>query len=103
MLAEMQRFLQVHAGKSEKATAVEALYRSTRASADLLELAGQFGRLEAGFPMSFIEVESPSLTAQISAETAIRSLLPIDPDHPARAVRRVTTAGSVAFSKAADA
>jgi guanine deaminase len=99
MLAEMRRFLQVHAGRSNKATAVEALYRSTRTPSDILGLGTQFGRLEKGSPMSFIEVESSQLSKNMSADTAIESLFPSDPDHPEAKIRRVTIAGNAVFSR----
>jgi guanine deaminase len=97
MLAEMRRFLQVHAGRSDRATAVEALYRSTRAPAELLGLQAQCGRLQPGSPMSFIEVDSAPVSGETSVDSAIRSLLPVHPDHPGATVRRVTIAGRTAF------
>jgi guanine deaminase len=97
MLAEMRRFLQVHAGRSDNATAVEALCRSTRVPAELLGLQGQFGRLQPGSPMSFIEVDSSGLSEETPVDSAIRSLLTADPDRPGAAVRRVTIAGRTAF------
>ncbi len=98
MLAEMRRFIDVHAGRSDRGTASEALYRSTRAPADLLDMGTSFGSLEQGFPMSFIEVASSGLSPHMSADAAIRSLLPIDPNHPATTVSRVTLAGRCVFS-----
>ena len=56
MLAEMGRFLDVHQGRSTSATPAEALYRSTRAPAEILGIADRVGVLEVGRPMSFIEV-----------------------------------------------
>jgi guanine deaminase len=97
MLAEMKRFLQVHRGASNRATAAEALFRSTRASADLLGISSQFGRLEPGMPMSFIEVTGDA-SAQ-AADAAIQSLLPADVDHPANTVNRVTIHGRTAYQR----
>jgi guanine deaminase len=97
MLAEMRRFLQVHAGRSDHATPAEALYRSTRAPAELLRLEHQIGRLQAGSAMSFIEVEPGALSGGNVTESIIRSLLPEDPDHPGATVRRVTLGGRCAF------
>jgi guanine deaminase len=97
MLAEMKRFLQVHAEKSGRATAVESLYRSTRAPADLLGIGSQLARLEAGMPSSFIEVRGDS--AAPSADSAIQSLLPADIDHPAPAVNRVTIRGKTIYQR----
>jgi len=84
MIAEMSRFVQVHSGNSTQATFAEALYRATRAPADLLGLGTQFGRLEIGKPMSFIEAES---------------LLPDDIDNPSQSVSRVTIAGKKIFER----
>jgi guanine deaminase len=99
MLAEMARLLQVHRKTSSRATAVEALYRSTRASADLLGLSEQCGRLEVGSPMSFIEVDSSSTSPDLSADEAIRALLPHDLDHPSASVARVNIAGQTVFQR----
>jgi guanine deaminase len=112
LLAEMGRFLAVHAGRTAKATPAEALYRTTLGAAELLGVADRFGSLAAGRPMSFIEVEpaaaggGSSLTAEvptsaagISADAVIRSLLPADLDRPASSVRRVTIDGRTAWSR----
>jgi guanine deaminase len=99
MLAEMRRFQQVHAGRSVNATLSQALFRSTRAPADLLGLSEQFGRLETGLPMSFIEAESSLLSTEMSAEAVIRALLPDDPDHPKETIRGVTLAGRKVFAR----
>jgi guanine deaminase len=100
MLAEMARFLRVHTGRSARATPAEALYRSTWAAAEVLGLDGEVGRLEAGYPMSFIEV-TPSVPPAdgASADDVMRSLLPADLGNPAPAVRRVTIGGRVAFER----
>jgi guanine deaminase len=120
MLAEMGRFLRVHAGKSSRATAAEALFRSTLAPANILGL--DIGRLEPGRPMSFIELRAttPSQSSVLgstvfdpeaqtrrelaevspqsfSTDDAIRSLLPINLDDPENSVRRVTLAGKMVF------
>ena len=91
MLAEMRRFLTVHAGRCDRATPAEALYRSTLAPAGLLEMGGRLGTLTAGRPVSFIEV------AADGDADAILSILPADPDDPTPNVRRVTLAGEVVF------
>jgi guanine deaminase len=101
MLAEMARFLRVHKGRSAGATPSEALYRSTLAAAQILGLDRKFGRLEAGYPMSFIEVETAAAGDGASADDLIRSLLPANPNSPGQNVRRVTLAGRVAFQKEA--
>jgi guanine deaminase len=94
MLAEMARFLQVHKGRSSRATPAEALYRATLAAAEVLELDQELGRLEAGRPMSFIEVEpAESARHSVLAEEMIRALLPAELDHPTSAVKQVTIAG----------
>jgi len=94
MLAEMARFLVVHDGRSARATACEALYRATLAPAQLLGLK-DIGRLEAGRPMSFIEVGVSVQTpiGEMSSEQAIRSLLPTDLDSPSPSVQRVILGG----------
>jgi guanine deaminase len=99
MIAEMQRFLQVHTGRSASATAAEALFRSTRAPADILGMGAEFGRLEQGSPMSFIEAEPSSVSNEMSTEAVIRSLLPDDLDHPAATIRQVTLVGRTVFSR----
>jgi guanine deaminase len=93
MLAEMKRFMNVHAGRSTRATAGEAMYRSTLAPAQMLNL--NLGSLKVAEPMSFIEVESSDL----SAKSIIESLLPEDVDHPAPSVARVTMAGRIIFER----
>ena len=95
MLAEMKRFMTVHADTSTRATAAEALYRATLAPAKLLGIASQLGELKIGAPMSFIEVES----SNFSADGVVESLLPDDVDHPAKSVVRVTMAGKTIFSR----
>jgi guanine deaminase len=95
MLAEMKRFLNVHASSCSRATAAEALYRSTRAPAEMLGLGSQLGLLEAGRPMSFIEVES----SDSSAKSVIESLLPQSINRPNPSVSRVTLAGRPVFER----
>ena len=99
MLAEMKRFVQMHREKSDIATAVEALYRATRAPADLLGMSSQFGRLERGSPMSFIEVKFAANPNDLSAEDAIRSILPENMDYPTPSVHRVTISGRTVFER----
>jgi guanine deaminase len=105
MLAEMGRFLQVHEGKTSRATPTEALYRSTLAPAKILGL--NMGDLKPGQPMSFIEVQSvsssspsPSTLGEGRGEgliDPIAALLPINLDVPEMSIRRVTLAGRTVF------
>lgn len=100
MLAEMARFLDVHHGHSTRATPSESLYRSTRASAELLGLGDALGKLEAGRPASFIEVAPARGVARAGdkpVDDVIRSLLPDELDAPPYAVRRATLHGRVVF------
>jgi len=99
MLAEMARYLKVHEARSGRATAVEALYRSTRAPAELLGVGAQLGRLEAGRPLSFIEIECHDLADD--SESAIRSLLPADLDEPEMTINRVADAGQIIYERSA--
>jgi guanine deaminase len=115
MLAEMGRFLEVHAGRSTRATPSEALYRATRAPAQLLGIEDRLGVLEVGKPMSFIEVASRAIrgttvpamperqmferNTHITSASIIRSLIPSDLDAPAPSVNRVTLAGRVAYDR----
>jgi guanine deaminase len=94
MLAEMGRFIQVHAGISA-ATPAQALYRATVAPAKILELDRELGILASGRPMSFIEVRGQGW----DADETIRSLIPADLDNPQPAVNRVTVAGRVVFQR----
>jgi guanine deaminase len=99
MLAEMKRFLQVHQGRSSRATPSEALWRATLAPARILGLENQLGRLEKGRPASFIEARQVAPVFGKSADDVIRSLLPHDIDHPEPTISRVTLAGRVAFER----
>jgi guanine deaminase len=94
MLAEMGRFIQVHAGISA-ATPAQALYRATVAPEKILELDRELGILASGRPMSFIEVRGQGW----DADETIRSLIPADLDNPQPAVNRVTVAGRVVFQR----
>jgi guanine deaminase len=100
MLAEMGRFLRVHAASSNRATATEALFRSTLAPAKILGLDHLLGRLEPGRPMSFIEVNPKRPVSPTTAEEAIAAILPDDLDQPAPAVTRVTLGGRLEFERA---
>ncbi|MEM8873573.1 MAG: amidohydrolase family protein [Planctomycetota bacterium] len=93
MLAEMKRFLTVH--DSPHANHAEALFRATRAPADLLGLVDGVGRLEVGRPMSFIEVAGSGA----DTDSVISSLLPADMDDPASTVNRVTINGETKFDR----
>jgi cytosine/adenosine deaminase-related metal-dependent hydrolase len=100
MLAEMGRFLRVHHGRSTQATPSEALYRSTRAAAEILGLDQTFGRLEAGRPASFIEVTAKVNWAEAAqADDVVVALIPDDLDAPPQSVNRVTLAGRVVFER----
>lgn len=101
MLAEMARFIQVHAGRSAHATPAEALYRATLAPSRILGLDDRFGRLEAGREMSFIEVACPALSENALADEVIVAMLPADLDNPRPAVQRVTLGGEVVFDRGA--
>lgn len=70
ILAEMAQYLKIHAGRSERATASEALYRATLAPAKMLDLEDRLGSFEVGKPLSFIEVDAPG--SFTSADDAIR-------------------------------
>jgi guanine deaminase len=97
MLAEMHRFLQVHAGRSKHATPSEALYRATLAPAQILGL--EMCRLETGNPASFVEAQPLYPISENSADHAIRSLLPADLDNPMPTISRVTLAGKTVFQR----
>ncbi|MEM6313679.1 MAG: amidohydrolase family protein [Planctomycetota bacterium] len=93
MLAEMKRFLSVH--ESSHVTPAQALFRATRAPADLLDFAGGLGHLEPGRPMSFIEADGGGA----DVDDVVRSLLPADMDAPALTVNRVTLAGKLTYER----
>lgn len=97
MLAEMARFLQVHKD-SHYATPAEALFRATLAPARILNLDKILGRFEPGYPASFIEAK-PFRAFEISADDAIRALLPSDLDNPAPSISRVTLSGKLAYDR----
>jgi guanine deaminase len=99
MLAEMGRFLQVHAGKSARATPSEALWRATLAPAQIIGLDQNLGRLEPGRPASFIEAETVAPVAGQSADDVIRALIPRDLDNPKPSILRVTLGGKMAFER----
>jgi cytosine/adenosine deaminase-related metal-dependent hydrolase len=99
MLAEMQRFVGVHAGRSTRATPSEALWRATLAPAQILGLDGAFGRLESGRPASFIEAEAVATAQSASADDLIRSLMPADIDNPRPTILRVTLDGKTVFQR----
>jgi guanine deaminase len=99
MLAEMQRFLRVHSGRSARATPSEALWRATLAPAQILGLEGAFSRLEPGRPASFIEVEAAAPVQSASTDDVIRSLLPTDIENPRPTIVRVTLEGNTAFQR----
>ncbi len=97
MLAEMARFLAVHAGHSASATPSEALFRATLAPARILEIDDKIGRLEPGRPASFIEAQLAAPLSGNTADDVIRALLPSDLDNPMPTISRVTLAGKTVF------
>jgi guanine deaminase len=103
MLAEMGRFLEVHDGRSARATPSKALCRATLVPAEILGLDGSLGWLVAGRPASFIEVRPATgdvVTALADArwvDDVIERLIPTDLDSPAPTVSRVTLGGRVVF------
>ncbi|MGD0463406.1 MAG: amidohydrolase family protein [Tepidisphaeraceae bacterium] len=97
MLAEIKRFLQVHSGRSSRATPSEALWRATISPSRILGLEQIVGRLEPGRPASFIEVEPAEPASSPSADEVIRSLLPSNIDNPRPTILRVTLGGKTAF------
>ncbi len=97
MLAEIRRFMQVHVGRSDRATAAEGFWRATLAPARMLGLDRSLGLLEPGRPASFIEASPESVVRSMSAEAAVQSVLPPDPDHPAVTLNRVTLSGKIVY------
>ena len=98
MLAEMRRFLDVHRGHCDRATPSEAMFRSSQSPAEYLELGRKLGTLDAGEPMSFVEVRATGdLAAATTADDAILAILPADADAPEKTVRRVTMGGQAVF------
>lgn len=75
LLAEMAQFLKVHAGRSRRATPAEALCRATLAPARILHLDDQLGTFAIGRPLSFIEIECPTIPPIASADDVILMLL----------------------------
>lgn len=98
MLAEMGRFLQVHAGRSAFATGIEALYRATLVPKHFLRLNPIVGGLEAGQPASFIEVKPAKSSFCRNAEECVTSLIPDSLDQPALSVQQVTLRGRSVFT-----
>jgi len=82
ILCEMRQFVRIHAGRSSRATATEALFRTTLGAAQLLQIETKVGHLAAHRPASFIEVEpSPDFSLDGTAEQIIaRHLLAIGND-----------------------
>jgi len=91
--------MQVHEGRSSKATPSEALWRATLAPAQILGLVGTLGLLAPGRPASFIEVEPVAPARSVSTDDVIRSLLPSDIDNPKPSIVRVTLAGKSVFER----
>lgn len=77
LLAEMQTFLRVHAGRSRHATASEALYCTTIAPAKVLGLDRDYGSLSVGRRFAFCET-SVVPDADADAESVMTSLLARD-------------------------
>jgi cytosine/adenosine deaminase-related metal-dependent hydrolase len=71
----MAQFLKAHAGRSAvAATPSAALYACTRGAADALGLGDQFGAIEVGRPLSYVEVDADraALDAASDPDAAIR-------------------------------
>lgn len=98
MLAEMGRFLQVHAGRSAYATPSEALYRATLAPQNILKMNALVGGLTIGQPASFIEVKPFKNLSSDDASGCIASLISDSLDDPALSVQQVTLRGRCVFS-----
>jgi guanine deaminase len=79
ILVEMAVFLNAHAGRCARATAVEALYRTTLGAAKLLGVSDRVGDLSVGKPATFIEIQACA-SKDGNAETVIRSMLPEGPE-----------------------
>ena len=93
MLAEMRRFLQVHAAQfSTLATPTLAMFLATRAPAKIMGL--DLGLFDSGRPASFIEVAPiRPVTRDMTSAVVIEALLPVDPDSPTQTVLCVTLDG----------
>jgi guanine deaminase len=76
MLCEMAQFLKVHAGRSNRATPSEALFRSTLAPAKMLNI-DDLGTFEVGKPLSFIEIacEPATLGSESADEVILKGIL----------------------------
>jgi guanine deaminase len=81
LFCEMAEFLKVHAGSGATVTPEEALWRTTRAPAQILGLADRIGSFAPGLEYSFIEVArdgaGPPATA---ADAILGDLLLMTPD-----------------------
>jgi guanine deaminase len=75
LLAEAAQFLKVH---GERASASEAIAGITQWPAEILGLSDQLGTFAVGRPMSFIEVDAGSVTAD--RDQSVRNLLRMDAD-----------------------
>jgi guanine deaminase len=76
LLCEMAQFLKVHDATSHRATPSESLNRTTLAAARILELDQEFGSLELGKAMTFIQIDAHmSQLHALSADQVIRSQL----------------------------
>lgn len=79
LLCEMAVFLLTHAGRSKRATASEALYRTTLAAAKMLRVDQKYGSLEPGKSLSFVELNlARAISSVPDAEDVIRAVLGID-------------------------
>jgi guanine deaminase len=76
LLAEMAMFLIVHAGRSARATACEALYRATLAPACALGLGAQFGGFAVGKKLAYVELAPPPAGERDAEKTLRAALLP---------------------------
>jgi cytosine/adenosine deaminase-related metal-dependent hydrolase len=91
VLAEMALFVLVHAGRSARATACEALYRTTLAPAGVLGLSQQFGDFAVGKQLAYAELAPPP-PGEADAEQVLQAAL-LPPSILARLPAVVTMPG----------
>jgi guanine deaminase len=75
MFDVMRSFVDQNQKKKIKATYMEALYRSTLAGAEILNLAKSKGNLVKGKEANFLAVEAPKLTKNTSAEEVLAKII----------------------------
>jgi guanine deaminase len=81
VLAEMAQYLKVHAGRSNRATPGEALFRATTMPARHLGFEHDRGLWDVGMPMSFIEVRAGNGPFASADDAIRRGLLEMTSDH----------------------